>query len=47
LSLHHEEKTMKDLLKVIARDVILPWALTAIAGFAAKKLAAAKAPEAR
>ena len=31
---------MKDLLKMIARDVILPWALTAIAGFTAKKLAA-------
>ena len=30
---------MKDLLKTIARDVILPWALTSIAAIAAKKLA--------
>ncbi len=30
---------MKDLLKTIGREVVLPWALTAIAGFAAKKLA--------
>ncbi len=30
---------MKELLKTIARDVILPWALTNLAGLAAKKLA--------
>ncbi len=30
---------MKELLKKVALDVILPWALTAAAGFAAKKLA--------
>lgn len=34
---------MKDLLKMVARDVILPWALTAIADFAARKLAARRA----
>lgn len=30
---------MKDLLKMVARDVILPWALTALASLAASKLA--------
>ncbi len=30
---------MKELLKKVAMDVILPWALTAAAGFAAKKIA--------
>lgn len=30
---------MKELLKTIAREVILPWALTGLAGLAAKKLA--------
>jgi hypothetical protein len=34
-----KETTMKELLKTIARDVILPWALTGLAGLAAKKLA--------
>jgi hypothetical protein len=36
---------MKELLKTIARDVILPWALTGLAGLAAKKLAAKSPPE--
>lgn len=30
---------MKELLKSIARELILPWALTNLAGIAAKKLA--------
>ena len=30
---------MKDLLKKITLDVIVPWALTALASFAASKLA--------
>lgn len=40
---------MKDLLKTIARDVVLPWALTTAAGFFARKLAPKDkaAPEAR
>lgn len=33
---------MKDLLKTIARDVILPWALTKVAEYAARKLTAQK-----
>ena len=30
---------MKELLKKVALDVVLPWALTAAAGFVTKKLA--------
>lgn len=30
---------MKELLKKVALDVLLPWALTAAAGFATRKLA--------
>jgi hypothetical protein len=30
---------MKELLKTIAREVVLPWAVSAIAAVAAKKLA--------
>lgn len=30
---------MKELLKAVGRDVVLPWVLTAAAGWAAKKLA--------
>ena len=34
-----KETTMKELLKTIAREVVLPWAVSAIAAVAAKKLA--------
>lgn len=34
-----KEKTMNALLKMFAREVILPWALSAAAAFATKKLA--------
>lgn len=30
---------MKELLKALARDVVLPWAVSTIAAIAAKKLA--------
>lgn len=34
-----KETTMKELLKKLALDVFLPWALTSVAAIAAKKLA--------
>ena len=37
---------MKELLKKVALDVVLPWALTAAAGFVAKKLAPKPAQDA-
>lgn len=30
---------MKELLKALGREVVLPWLLTSLAGLAAKKLA--------
>lgn len=43
--IYHEEKTMKELLKKVALDVVLPWALTAAAGFVAQKLAPKPTPK--